>query len=175
MKLKHLIIGIIGIALIALLLSSTNVSQKLGMQTLSRHSTCKSATATSSVSTIASSTAPSVTLVCDAYNLDSSNYDATPMDSAVLAIQYSTASSTANNLTVAIAYSNDGVDWYTPVFDPDTIATTSLSITNSVTTVVKSLYDIVTPTRYVRATFSNTSATTSSVYAEFIPKKTINK
>jgi hypothetical protein len=180
MKIKTIAI-IVGILLILGGVFSLNkTGGVLGMQILSRHSTCKTATATSTLIVIASTTYPAIaaTLICDAYNLDSSNYDATPIDSAVLALQYTAASTTASNLTTTITYSNDGIDWYTPKLDEDSIATTSIVLTNTVTTVVKTLYDIATPSRYVKATFTTTytgGAGTSSVYAEFIPKKSVNK
>ena len=142
---------------------------------LSSHSTCRTSTATSSLSVIASSTAPEIVLSCDAYHLDTSIYEATPMESAVLAVQFTAASSTVSTLTATISYSNDGVDWYKNYLVGDAIATTTYTISNSATTVTNYLFNVLTPTRYIKVNFDNPTAATSSVWAEFIPKKEINK
>ena len=150
----------------------------LGYQTLSRHSNCQTSNVgTSTLSVMVASTSANITLSCDSYNLDTYNYDATPVDSAVLAVQYTAASTTGSSMTATITYSNDGIDWYTLKPSVNSIATTSVTFSNTVTTVVKTLYDIETPTRYMKATFANTAThiATSSVWAEFVPKKSINR
>lgn len=173
-KIYYYIGGIAVIFIIsAILISSKNTA--LGSQ-FARHSNCQTSSATSTLSVIASTTYPAVpvSIICDAYNTDTYVYDITPIDSAVLALQYTAASTTASNLVVTITYSNDGIDWYTPVFDPDVTATTSIALTNTVTTVVNRLFDVVTPSRYIKATFTTTyvgGVATSSIWAEIVPKK----
>jgi hypothetical protein len=174
---KYLIGGIIATALIFASIFvgvQNNKNQNtVGLAILSTHSACKTAPATSTLSVMAASTSANIVLTCDAYNMDNSNPNATPMDSSALAIQYTAASSTASQMTVVVNYSNDGIDWYKNYLEGDAIATTSVVLTNSSTSSTKYLYNVLTPTRYVRATFSNSASivATSSVWAEFIPKK----
>lgn len=87
----------------------------------------------------------------------------------------STASSTSSVLTVRFQYSRDGSDWYD---DSINLATTtsavSIASTRSYvfgandTNRAGRIIVIDTPTRYVRALVTSTTAT-SSIYAEIVP------
>lgn len=149
--------------------------------TLSLHPNCTTSIATSSMSVLATSSA-SQTLTCDAYNMFPAAGDPTGVLSAALAVQYA-ASSTANALTIAMQYSNDGIDWYDN--NLGTVSTTSGPVTvatpitmqwfpDFITGSKKKIFSVQTPTRFFRAVFTNVPiAGTSTVYAEFLPKKEV--
>lgn len=103
-------------------------------------------------------------------------------DRASLLIQ-ATASSSSSLLGIAVQYSQDGVDWY----DNDLAATTSpgsvtnissansyqLSGNSTASTSLKAI-SVPTPTRFVRAVFTSTVAT-SSIWAQFVPIRQVTQ
>ncbi len=105
---------------------------------------------------------------------------AQPADTATLLLQQ-TASSAPALLSVTFEYSQDGVDWYGDSLD---IATTSIFVSmaqnttyqwqSSSTAVQKKAITVKTPTRYVRALFSASNATTS-VWAQIVPKREVRE
>lgn len=141
------------------------------------HSNCVTGTSTSSASQLATSS--TVTLTCDSYALSTGLVDPTAIDTSILAVQFRAPQAT-NQLTIAMQYSIDGIDWYDDnlgivasttgniVIDPKHTYTWIAGGTSTTSKVI----EIKTPTRYMRAVFTAAANfATSTVYAEFAPKK----
>jgi len=183
MKILKTLVTIVILAALAVIISNQfgiydtlTVKGKLGSNTLVNHSLCKTAAATSTLSTIANSSGAAIVLTCDAYHTDANIYEATPIDFATLAVQYTAASTTDSTLKIVLSYSQDGSDWYNDnLVSDESMASTTILVNLNTSTTTKYLFDVETPVRYVRASFTNTLAATSSVWAEFIPQKQVNK
>ena len=139
--------------------------------------TVQTNTATSTLSFIATSTG-SATLKFDSYYVDSGtpNGNTLKMNDAVLFVQ-TTASSTSSVYSIALQYSQDGVDWYgdtsgqvisSSILDIST--STTYKITAASTTVALRSILVKTPTRYVRAVATVTGAN-GSIWMQFVPNR----
>lgn len=151
----------------------------------------RSATATSTV-TVLTPTVGTSTVVYDAYNINGTNQGTTGVttdtDSASLLVQF-TASSTASKLKIAFEFSQDGVDWYadglsvelassttgtivdnSPDFISWTFASTSLNAGPIGGSYASEIFNVPTPTRYVRSVIT-VSGANAMVWAQFVPKK----
>lgn len=145
----------------------------------------QSSTATSTVTSVnpTNSVFATTTLV-----YDTGVATAGSTDRATLAVQY-TGSSTLSAMNIALEYSQDGIDWYgdrlsnhgTSTVAESLVQTTSYVMGFSSTTQggalgttgrTTRLIDVPTPTRYVRAIFTNVpGALFGSYWAEFVGKR----
>ena len=131
-------------------------------------------------------------VIMDSYLVSKGVVSPYATDKAVLLIQF-VGSSTSSVLNTNIEYSQDGIDWYQstdtlvpgyattsePVFDisnvpqyrliyaSSTAGLASTTISQSTTT---RAVNIMTPTRYVRAIFTETGAA-GAVWSQFIPER----
>lgn len=151
----------------------------------------RSAAATSTV-TVLTPTVGTSTVVYDSYNINGTNQGTTGVttdtDSASLLVQF-TASSTVSKLKIAFEFSQDGVDWYadgTSVLlassttgtvianTPDSISWTFASSSLGAGPVggnyASELFNVPTPTRYVRSVIT-VSGLNAMVWVQFVPKK----
>jgi len=143
-------------------------------------------TATSTQTTIGPGFA-TTTLVCDLQSSTCGTSSAVVADSVTLLYQL-TASSSATVANIAIERSQDGIDWYqsnvidtatttlpvvitTPITYTFPFATTTVGGASPVgVTRVNKVLNVPVLTRYTRAVFTTTGAT-SSVWAQWVPKR----
>jgi hypothetical protein len=117
------------------------------------------------------STDTPLTVTCDAYHTDDAINDGTPMESAALAIKLTVASTTDSDADVNLSYSQNGTDWYEDRLVSEEAMASTTTLTSATTSEVGYIYNVLTPTRYIKATFSTDGEATSTVSAQFIPKK----
>lgn len=153
----------------------------------------KTATATTTPAVMTPNTGTS-TVVYDSYNINGTNEQTTGVvsdtDSASLLVQFQ-ASSTASKLKIAFEFSQDNIDWYADgtsvLIASTTTGIINANVPNSITWTFAStslgggpvlannsqsnaVFNVVTPTRYVRAVISD-SGNNAMVWAQFVPKK----
>lgn len=116
------------------------------------------------------SSATPLSVTCDAYNPDASISYGKAFESAALAISLTVASTTDSDAVVTLTYSDDGTTWYANDLVSDEAMASTTTLTSATTTAVNHLYNVLTPTRYIKASFTTDNDSTSTVSAKFIPK-----
>lgn len=187
MKKYFLSVGV-GLIVIAILFSGYKyVGANASRITAPNSCTTSGTAATTSVSYLTAGTG-TTTVTCNLQYIAQVSSGVESTDSAVLGIQFLASSTASSELNWYLEYSQDGVDWYkenvftqtatTTIATSKTYAwrqystTTPISVSGySTSSLDRKLVNIESPTRYVRATFTQPiGSLAGAVWAQFIGK-----